>query len=212
VLREVATGAGGRVSEAAARSGAVEILHVLAGRGTLWVGNDSVELIPGRSVVMPSDACFRYRAGAEGLRLLAATVPGRAGALSVTDRPADPVVVAPDGSGVRPLARTPDDSGSLAEFELAPGETSKPVRHYELEEIWFFVAGSGEMWLDGGDPVAVEPGTALTIPARVAFQFRNRGEVPLRIVGLTLPAWPLDRPESEVVETAVSGPWPSSLG
>jgi mannose-6-phosphate isomerase-like protein (cupin superfamily) len=207
VLRRVAAG-----DETAVPSGAVEILHVVAGGGTLSVGTDEVELVPGRSVVIPSGVAFRHRAGAEGLTLLAATVPGRGGAVSVTDRPAEPVVVAPDGSGVRPLARTADDGGSLAEFELAPGETSKPVRHYELEEVWCFVAGSGEMWLEGGDPVAVGPGSTLKIPARVAFQFRSRGDGPLRIVGLTLPAWPLDRPESEVVDTAVTGPWAATVG
>jgi mannose-6-phosphate isomerase-like protein (cupin superfamily) len=205
VLRELRT-----VSETTAPSGAVEILHVLAGSATLWLGGSTVELMPGRSVVIPSG--FRYRAGADGLTLLAATVRGRADTVIVTDRPAGVVVVAPDGSGVRPLARTPDESASLAEFELPSGATSRAVRHYELVEFWFFVAGAGEMWLEGGDPVAVGPGATLTIPARVAFQFRNRGEKPLRIVGLTLPAWPLDRPESEVIDTGVAGPWHATVG
>jgi mannose-6-phosphate isomerase-like protein (cupin superfamily) len=187
---------------------AQRIFHVLEGGGRLR----GVELNPGRSVLIPSEVSFDYRAGPEGLAFLLATLPGRGGVWSVEDRPAEPVVVAPDGSGVRPLARTADESGSLAEFELPPGATSKAVRHYELEEIWFFVAGSGEMWLEGGDPVAVEPGAALAIPARVSFQFRSRGDVPLRIVGLTLPAWPLDRPQSEVIDTDVAGPWTASVG
>jgi mannose-6-phosphate isomerase-like protein (cupin superfamily) len=204
VLRELRTVAD------AVPSGAVEILHVLDGSGTLWVENDAVELIPGRTVVIPSE--FRYRTRADRLTLLAARVPGHGDALGVSDRPAGIVVVAPDGSGVRPLARTPGESASLAEFELAPGATSKAVRHHELEEVWYFVAGAGEMWLEGGEPVAVGPGDTLTIPARVAFQFRSRGEEPLRIVGLTLPAWPLDRPESEVIETDVAGPWAAADG
>jgi mannose-6-phosphate isomerase-like protein (cupin superfamily) len=204
VLRLAATGA-----EAAVPRDAVEMLHVLAGEGTLWLGTDAVELIPGRSVVIPSGVSFRHGGG---LKLLAATVPGHAEAVSVSDRPAEVVVVAPDGSGVRPLARTPDDSASLAEFALPPGATSKAVRHHELEEVWFFVAGTGEMWLEGGEPVAVGPGATLTIPARVAFQFRSRSDEPLRIVGLTLPAWPLDRPESEVIDTHVTGPWSATVG
>jgi mannose-6-phosphate isomerase-like protein (cupin superfamily) len=207
-----ATCAAGSSSGAAVPDDAVAILHALAGGGSLWLGDDAVELIAGRSVVLPSGVSFRYRAGADRLTLLLATMPGRGSGTSVADRPAEPVVVAPDGSGVRPLARAPGERGSLAEFELAPGATSKPVRHYELEEIWFFVAGSGEMWREGGGPVPVETGDALTIPARIAFQFRNRGDVPLRIVGLTLPAWPLDRPQSEVVDTGVSGPWAACVG
>jgi mannose-6-phosphate isomerase-like protein (cupin superfamily) len=206
------TCAAGAVTEAAVPAGAVAILHVLAGSGTLWASDEGVELVVGRSVVVPSASAVRRRAGPDGLTLLVAAVPGRADTIGVADRPAGVVVVAPDGSGVRPLARTPDGGGSLAEFELPPGATSKPVRHHALEEVWCFVGGSGEMWLEGRDPVAVEPGAQLTIPARVAFQFRNPGGVPLRIVGLTRPAWPLDRPESEIVDTAVSGPWAPTAG
>lgn len=196
-----------------------------------------VELVPDRGVVIPADVQFQYRAAPDGVRFLVATMPrwrpgvwsraagqrwhadgsdgadplpGRSaagGPWSVADLPREAVAIAPDGSEVRPLARAADDGGSLSEFRLARGATSRAVRHYKLEEVWFFVEGFGEMWRDGGDPMTVNPGVALTIPAGVAFQFRNRGDRPLRIVGLTLPAWPLDRPESEVVDVNVAGPW-----
>src|SRR5262245_32644925 len=58
--------------------------------------------------------------------------------------PARPDVVAPDGSDVRILLQT--SRGSMAHFELAPGRTSKAVRHRTVEEIWFVLAGRGEMW------------------------------------------------------------------
>lgn len=196
-----------------------------------------VDLVPGRAVVIPAEVQFQYRAAPDGLRFLVATMPrwqpgawsraahrrwqsdgadvadrlpdraAHQGPWDVIDLPPEPLAVAPDGSEVRPLARAPDDRGSLAEFRLGRGATSKAVRHHDLEEVWFFVEGSGEMWRDGGDPLTVGPGAALTIPAGVAFQFRNTGERPLRIVGLTLPAWPLDRPEREVVDVDVAGPW-----
>jgi mannose-6-phosphate isomerase-like protein (cupin superfamily) len=121
--------------------------------------------------------------------------------------PADPLAIAPDGSEVRPLARVADGRGSLGHFTLAAGTTSKAVRHYFLDEIWFVVDGTGEMWREGAEPVAMAPGVAMTIPAGVAFQFRA-DEHPLRAVGLTLPAWPLERPEEEVVDTDVRGRWP----
>ena len=81
------------------------------------------------------------------------------------------------------------------------------MRHFELEEIWYFASGAGEMWRESGEPVAVGAGMALTIPAGVSFQFRSSASADLEIVGLTLPAWPLDRPEEEVVDTKVNGKW-----
>jgi mannose-6-phosphate isomerase-like protein (cupin superfamily) len=102
-----------------------------------------------------------------------------------------PDAVAPDGSQVRILAAL--GRGSVAHFELAPGHTSVAVAHRTVEEIWFFLRGSGEMWrrLDGGeDVVAVDAGVCVTIPVGTHFQFRSFGPEPLAAVGVTMPPWP----------------------
>jgi mannose-6-phosphate isomerase-like protein (cupin superfamily) len=117
--------------------------------------------------------------------------------------PAAPDVVAPDGSGVRILLGLA--GGGMAHFELAAGETSIAVVHRTVEEIWFFVSGSGEMWRAHGEReevVAVEPGIALTIPVGTRFQFRALGDEPLAAIGVTMPPWP---GEDEAV--SVDGRW-----
>src|SRR6266542_5827757 len=58
--------------------------------------------------------------------------------------PTEVDVVAPDGSNVRLLLKLA--GGSIAHFELQPGKTSLAVAHRTVEEIWFFLAGEGEMW------------------------------------------------------------------
>ena len=105
--------------------------------------------------------------------------------------PAEPTVVAPDGSDVRVLLRLA--GGSMAHFSLAPGEISKAVRHRTVEEVWYVVGGRGQMWRrqDGrSEVVDLVPGTCLTIPLGVDFQFRSTGPGPLEIVGTTMPPWP----------------------
>jgi mannose-6-phosphate isomerase-like protein (cupin superfamily) len=105
--------------------------------------------------------------------------------------PAARDVVAPDGSDVRVLLALP--GGSMAHFELAPGETSLAVRHRTVEEIWFFLAGRGEMWRKQGsreEVVPVAAGVCLTIPLGTHFQFRSFGNEPLAAVGVTMPPWP----------------------
>jgi mannose-6-phosphate isomerase-like protein (cupin superfamily) len=121
--------------------------------------------------------------------------------------PARPDVVGPDGSDVRILPGLA--GGTMAHFELAPGETSVAVVHRTVEEIWFFVGGRGEMWRahdEREEVVEVEPGIALTIPLGTRFQFRALGSEPLAAVGVTMPPWP--GPDEAVT---VDGRWPPTV-
>jgi mannose-6-phosphate isomerase-like protein (cupin superfamily) len=98
--------------------------------------------------------------------------------------------VAPDGSDVRVLLRL--EGGSMAHFELAPGQTSTAVVSGEYEEIWFFLTGRGAMWRrrEGEEStVPVEPGVCITIPVGTEFQFRSFGYTPLAAVAITMPPW-----------------------
>jgi len=112
--------------------------------------------------------------------------------------------VAPDGSDVRVLLRL--KAGSMAHFQLAGGKTSYAVRSLNLEEIWFFISGRGEMWRKQdrhkGQTVQVKAGVSLTIPRRTSFQFRSFGPEPLSAVAVTMPPW---SDESKVV--TVEGKW-----
>ena len=62
--------------------------------------------------------------------------------------PAEPDVVAQDGSDVRILLTLA--GGGMAHFTLAPGQVSAAVVHRTVEEIWYVVAGRGQMrrWQD----------------------------------------------------------------
>ena len=107
--------------------------------------------------------------------------------------PQRPTSVAPDGSAVRVLLRV--KGGSMAHFELGPGETSQAVAHRTVEEIWFFLEGRGEIWRREGpreETVRVEAGICITIPAGTSFQFRSSGSKPLAAIAATMPPWPGD--------------------
>jgi len=118
-------------------------------------------------------------------------------------------VLAPDGSEVRVLVR--GEQGSMAHFRLSPGQTSVAVRHRRVEELWFVVAGAGEMWTDDGTAsgvVTLRAGLSLHLPSGMAFQFRTVGQVALEAVGVTMPPWPLDGSDEAMV---VTGPWEPRL-
>lgn len=120
---------------------------------------------------------------------------------------ADPDVVAPDGSAIRLLLS--GGRASTVHCSLQPGETTIAVRHRTVEEIWYCLAGRGELWRrleDEEQVTALEPGVSVDIPLGVEFQFRAAAVEPLEILIATMPPWP---GEDEAVP--VSGPWATSV-
>lgn len=100
-------------------------------------------------------------------------------------------VLAPDGSEIRLLPQL--GGGSMVHCTLPPGGTSLAVTHRTVEELWYVLAGQGELWRQQGarsETVALTPGSAHTIPLGTHFQFRNTGAAPLTIVIVTMPPWP----------------------
>ena len=98
----------------------------------------------------------------------------------------------------------------MAHFELPPGQTSKAVTHRTVEEIWFVLAGRGEMWRTQKEQpemiVQVESGMCLTIPLGTHFQFRSFGTEPLSALGITMPPWP-----GEGEAMMVQGKWEATV-
>ncbi|MCA1646125.1 MAG: cupin domain-containing protein, partial [Chloroflexi bacterium] len=95
---------------------------------------------------------------------------------------ADRDVLAPDGSEIRRLVQV--RGGSLVFCTVPPGQVTRAVQHRSVEEVWYCVSGAGELWRR--DPanateeiVALEAGTAATIPLGTAFQFRAADARPL---------------------------------
>jgi len=120
--------------------------------------------------------------------------------------PADPTVLAPDGSEVRVLLARP--GGSMAHFRLPPRQIARAVRHRTVDEIWFVLSGNGALWRsqDGrAETVALTPGVCLTIPVGTVFQFRAFDE-DLEILGVTMPQWPAAN-EAEFAE----GVWDATV-
>ena len=101
--------------------------------------------------------------------------------------------LAPDGSEIRLLSTT--SHGSMVHCTLNPGEISAAVAHRTVEEVWYFLEGTGQVWRRKGEDervVDVAAGASLSIPVGAHFQFRTTGDQPLRFVVVTMPPWPGD--------------------
>lgn len=117
--------------------------------------------------------------------------------------PAEPTVVAPDGSDVRVLLGLA--GGTMAHFTLAAGQVAQAVTHRTVEEIWYVLAGQGSMWRRQGEReeiIDLVPGLCLTLPVGTQFQFRASQTQAVSAVAITMPPWP---GADEAVP--VAGPW-----
>lgn len=104
-----------------------------------------------------------------------------------------PDAIAPDGSEI--VYRVSDaERASMVEVRLPAGAVSKPVRHRTVEEIWYFLAGQGRVWLQppggSGRVQDVGPASVVVIPTGWAFQFQAGRQADLRFLCYTSPPWP----------------------
>ena len=100
-------------------------------------------------------------------------------------------VLAPDGSQIRELVAVA--AGSMVHCALPEGAVSMAVAHATVDEVWYCLAGRGQVWRrreDAESVVDLEPGVALTIECGTHFQFRNTGDEDLRCIIVTMPPWP----------------------
>ena len=114
------------------------------------------------------------------------------------------IETAPDGSSVELLQRTPLASQCLC--SLPAGAVSQAVRHRSVEELWYVVAGTGELWLEHSGVIRLAVGTSARIEAGHGFQFRADAGETVRIHITTLPPWPGDAEAQRA-----TGPWQASL-
>ena len=178
---------------------------------------DVVPLSAGVCASIPPGIDYQYRAGKTSLKFLVSTAPqfqrekwvkagrrhwdsqGRAvsppihrpGPWMTKSLPKDRDYLAPDGSEIRLLLTF--DAGGLAHCKLPPGTSSGAVRHQTVKEVWYVLSGRGKMWRGrdkNDETVDITPGTCLTIPTGVSFQFRAASDAPLEIMIGTFPAWP----------------------
>lgn len=105
-----------------------------------------------------------------------------------------PDALAPDGSDI--YFRALDaQRASLVEVVLAPGMVSRTMRHRTVEEIWYFLGGTGRVWTRSPDgesdqTLHVAPESAVTIRTGWDFQFSADPGAALRFLCFTSPPWP----------------------
>ncbi|NKB97092.1 MAG: cupin domain-containing protein [Pseudomonadales bacterium] len=97
----------------------------------------------------------------------------------------------------------------MGHFTIPAGQTIRAVCHKTVDEIWYVLTGTGQMWRKHQNEelvVSLCEGVSVTIPVGTSFQVRNTGVEDLRVVGQTMPAWP-----GNDEATIVTGRWSPTL-
>ncbi len=106
---------------------------------------------------------------------------------------ADPFITA-DGSTIREflgLPTAPVRNQSLAEAELAPGQSTQRHYHRVSEELYYLLEGSGELEIDG-EQARVTTGDAILIPPGAWHQIRADATTTLRFLCCCAPPYTHD--------------------
>ena len=114
--------------------------------------------------------------------------------------------LAPDGSQIRVFVSV--RAGTMAHFTLPPGQTFQAVTHRIADEVWYFLAGRGEVWRQLAkhqETIEVSSGVSLSIPVGARCQCRNLSDAPLEFLLVTMPPW-LGEHEARPVRSR----WPST--
>ncbi len=67
----------------------------------------------------------------------------------------------------------------------APGYVA-PMHSHPYVELLFIIEGSAEAWLEGqeAEPMVLEAGDCIALPANVPHSFRTVGDQPMRLLGI----------------------------
>lgn len=96
-----------------------------------------------------------------------------------------------DGSEIRELLAHRNsciEKQSLAEARLPVGHSTTPHYHPQTEEIYYILAGSGEMRI-GEERRPVGVGDAIAIPPGAEHEITNNGTVTLKFLCCCAPAY-----------------------
>jgi len=105
-----------------------------------------------------------------------------------------PAFTTKDGSDIRELLAHRNScirNQSLAEARVAPGGQTTPHYHPKTEEIYYIVAGEGEMTI-GHANRHVRPGDAIAIPPGEIHTIRNTGHETLVFLCCCAPGYEHD--------------------
>lgn len=99
---------------------------------------------------------------------------------------------APDGSYLYYLPRC--SHGNMTKCIFPAGMISNAVQHKTIEEIWYVLSGTAQLWLSCEEKIiTLTADDALTIPVGVGFQINNAHSTKDFVVIITtMPPWPGD--------------------
>jgi mannose-6-phosphate isomerase-like protein (cupin superfamily) len=172
-------------------TGCEEVWFVVAGRGTLLVGDRRHQLEPELGVLLDPGVAWAVETRDGGLVVVAVQVPGAdepvADRQPAIVRVADQEAITTGDREFRILVDPEVGCRGVTQFVgwIPPGRA--PTHHHTYEEVVYVLGGEGLLHLDEGTrPIGA--GSCLHLPPPVEHCLENTGTTPLRVLGVFHPA------------------------
>ncbi len=164
-----------------------ELLYVLEGSGNATIGGETHALKPGTGLFVARDTSWHVDEG-DGLLLLSVLVEEPLAATAT-----HAVIAGGDrgsataGREFTLLARPENGCASVTQFvgHIPPGRA--PDHYHLYDEVVYVLEGDGAFHV-GDQTVALKPGSAIHLPARLVHCLENHGPGEMRVLGVFRPA------------------------
>ncbi|HVW90405.1 MAG TPA: cupin domain-containing protein [Gaiellaceae bacterium] len=159
-----------------------ELLYVLAGSGTLRLGEAEHELREGVAVFVPAGATWSAEGSARAVSVLVHE-PEPAGAPGVVDLAAVDKGTATAG---REFLLGPDCPSATQFVGLIP-QGRAPDHYHRYDEVIYVLEGEGFLEI-AGERAPIRAGTCIHLPRTLVHCLANTGDAEMRVLGVFRPA------------------------
>jgi len=165
-----------------------EVLYVLSGRATATLGTERRELAPGSAAFVAHGTTWRVDE-VDGLEVLSVLVrePLPAQGHAVLDVAGSEADTATAGRQFRLLATPEVGCASVTQFVGYIPVGRAPDHFHTYDEVVYVLEGEGTLHI-GGETAALEPGSAVHLPARLVHCLENTGPGEMQVLGVFRPA------------------------
>jgi mannose-6-phosphate isomerase-like protein (cupin superfamily) len=168
-----------------------ELLYVVSGSGTLWLGDEAHALDPGTSAyLLPGEEFEIENPGAEPLAVLSVLAPGQGepARRAVTVRFADREELRADEKRTfRVLASADTGCPDVTQFVGIVEPCRAPDHSHPYDEVGYILEGRGIAHVAGRE-TPIGPGSCFHLPPGSVHCIENTGPAVMRILGVFHPS------------------------
>ena len=181
---------------------AEEVLYVVRGKGSCFIGGHTYELEPATAVYIPPETIYQVKVSDGELEVVGVCCPedsgAQAGLENLVDEAGETKPFRTVREGTQAAIPTGDRTFKLlidralgaqrvTQFIGVIPPSRAPMHHHGYEEAIYILEGNGVVWTDSASAV-FSPGSSIYLPRGVSHCLENTGASVVRLLGVFHPS------------------------